>query len=60
MQQGTENNYKVIFLGDIDYGGGGLKTIIDDIIKYCGIYRCRESPEVISRAYCLKHVKCKM
>ena len=50
MQQGTENNYKAILLADIDRGGG-LKMIIDDIVKYCVIYKSRESPAKISRAY---------
>lgn len=50
MQQGTENNYKAILLGDIDRGGG-LKMIVDDIVKYCVIYKSRQSPAIISRAY---------
>lgn len=29
MQQGTENNYKAVLLGDIDHGEG-LKMILDD------------------------------
>lgn len=58
MQQGTENNYKAILLGDIDRGGG-LEMIVDDIVKYCVIYKSRQSPAIISRAYWLKHVKCK-
>jgi len=42
MQQGTENNYKAILLGDIDHGQG-LKMIVDDVVKYCVIYKSRES-----------------
>lgn len=49
-EQGTENNYMVILLGNIDHGGG-VKMIVDDILKYCVIYKRRESPAMISRSY---------
>lgn len=38
--------------GDIDHGRG-LKTVVDDIVKYCVIYI--ENPTRVSRAYWLKH-----
>lgn len=48
MEQGTENNYKAIVLGDIDHGRG-LKMTVDDIVKWCVIYI--ENPTIVSRAY---------
>lgn len=50
MQQGTENNYKAILLGDID-PGEDLRIIVEDIVNHCVIYQSRESPATISRAY---------